>query len=89
MSSTKHPAVSPGDLARFAAYYQCPDNGAWGSLHIVMDDPNYADHHVQFCIDSAHERGDTEGEYLARVLLTMSKTQRAKMPYKVYTFLKV
>jgi hypothetical protein len=69
----------PEVLADFKAYFQTPGNGAWGSLHIVLDDGNFRDGDVQFCIDRAIEKGDTEGERLARILLKMSATQRRKM----------
>lgn len=70
----------PTVCERFTAYYQRPGNGGWGSLHIILADGNVSDAHVEFCISHAAENGDTEGEALARVLLTMSRTQRRKLP---------
>lgn len=64
---------------RFRDYYNSPGNGAWGSLHVVLDDGNVRDDCVQFCIDIAKERGDTEGAALAEILLRMSRTQRNKI----------
>lgn len=55
----------------------------WGSLHIVLADGNTADSHVRFCIDTAREGRDSEGERLARILLTMSITQRRKLPFSL------
>jgi len=69
----------PDVIERFRAYYQKPGNGAWGSLHIVLDDGNTQDDNVRFCIQAAEERGDTEGAELARLLLRMSRTQRGKI----------
>ena len=64
---------------RFAAYHNRPENAAWGSLHIVLDDGNVRDSDVEFCIGWAADRGDVEGEVLARILRTMSKTQRLRL----------
>lgn len=71
----------PDVAAMFRAYYQQPGNGAWGSLHIVLDDGNTDDDSVRLCIGFAQERGDTEGERLANILLAMSRTQRRKLPF--------
>jgi hypothetical protein len=70
----------PEVIDRFAAYYRRPGNGAWGSLHVVLDDGNVEDQFVRFCINVALEEGDIEGAALGEILLTMSKTQRAKLP---------
>lgn len=67
----------PEVIDRFKEYHAC--NSAWGSLHVVMDDGNYSDSTVQFCYDYAIQSGDPEGAELAKILLTMSKTQRAKI----------
>lgn len=48
-------------------------------LHIVLDDGNVKDSHVQFCIDYAIEKGHEDCEALARQLLLMSRTQRLKL----------
>ena len=69
----------PEVLDRFARYYALPGNGAWGSLHIVLDDGNVDDSHVAFCQNNAHERGDTEGEQLAMILAMMTKSQRSRL----------
>lgn len=62
---------------RFMAYFR--QHPTWGSLHIVLDDLNTEDSHVQWCIDYATKRGDAEGAELGRLLLTMSETQRFKL----------
>jgi hypothetical protein len=67
----------PDVIERFRAYNR--QHGAWGSLHVVLDDGNVEDCHVEFCIAHAEQSGDTEGAELGRVLLQMSKTQRAKI----------
>lgn len=73
----------PDVVERFASYYQLPENGAWGRLHIVLDDQNVDDHSVLFCKEWALEEGDAEGAALADVLLTLSKSQRSRLSWKV------
>lgn len=63
----------------YDAYMAKPENINGGSLHIVSEDGNYADKHVQFCVDYAHERGDTDGMALAVMMLHLSITQRKKL----------
>lgn len=72
----------PEVVADFEAYHL--REPVWGSMHIVLDDDNVEDSSVQFCIDYAREKGDAEGERLARILLTMSRTQRLRLPNVVY-----
>lgn len=67
----------PDVLDDFKRYHT--RHGAWGSLHIVLDDNNCTNDHVRYCIECAQRRGDMEGERLARILLTMSRTQRSKL----------
>ena len=67
----------PSVLPLFISYRR--RHGAWGSLHIVLDDGNVRDSDVGWCIEHARERGDAEGEALGRVLLAMSRTQRRKL----------
>jgi len=69
---------------RFLVYYRDTKFGEWGCLHIVLADDNVEDHHVQWCVDNAKERGDTEGYYLGCELLKMSKTQRLKIGDRKY-----
>lgn len=67
----------PTVIDRFRTYHA--QNPTWGALHIVLEDGNTHDADVQFCIDLAVQIKDTEGEALARILLTMSQTQRRKI----------
>lgn len=73
------PTVTPEIIERFKAYHNAPNNGAWGSLHIVLDDGNIEDKHIEFCIKNAVERKDGEGAELAKLLLAFTKTQRIKI----------
>ncbi len=77
----------PEVIARFAAYYARPENRAWGSLHLVLDDGNVMDQHVAFCQQIALERGDQDGAELAAILKQMSKSQRIRLPFKVYAWI--
>lgn len=78
----------PDVIERFADYFSQPQNGAWGSLHNVLDDGNVSDSNVNFCLDRALDRGDYEGAELAKLLLEMSKTQRLKLPSAVDAYVK-
>lgn len=73
----------PDVVSDFTDYREKPGNGAWGSLHIVLDDGNVTDDDVRFCIDWAEHNGDSDGKRLGEVLLRMSKTQRKKLPWAV------
>lgn len=56
------------------------DSGSVGGhLHIVLDDGNIEDGHVQFCLDEARRDACETCIRLAELLLEMSLTQRAKL----------
>lgn len=78
LRSVSKPTI-PEVLPRIRAYCAKPGNDMGGSLHILLADQNVADSDVDFCINVASERGDTEGEALARTLRLMSRTQRLKL----------
>lgn len=63
--------------ARFKAYHE--KNGAWGVLHVVLDDGNTRDCFIPSTIEYAQQMGDKEGEELAKLLLEMSRVQRIKI----------
>lgn len=67
----------PDVIERFRAYHAT--NPVWGSLHIVLEDHNVEDSSVRFCVQYAEQTGDVEGAELARVLLTLSRTQRSRL----------
>lgn len=81
MSGPKNKLVSDEDLARFNEYFQ--EHITWGSLHIVLDDGNVEDSHVEFCRKYAIENGDEEGAYLAGVLAGLSQSQRLNLEKRV------
>lgn len=67
----------PDVIDRFKEYHLL--NPVWGSLHIVLEDFNVEDSHVQHCIEWAEKEGDTEGVALGKILLQLSKSQRYKI----------
>lgn len=66
------------------AYRDLPGNGVGGALHIVLDDGNIDDSSILFCKKYAEERGDVNGARLCKILLKMSKTQRAALSHRFY-----
>lgn len=79
--------LTPDIVAQFAAYYETPGNGAWRSLHIVLDDGNAEAGHAEWCEGWASEHGDAEGERLAGLLAKMTETQRAVLPSRVNKYI--
>lgn len=69
----------PDVLEKFVRYRRHKGWGAWGSLHIVLDDANTDAGCAKFCAEYAEQVGDTEGAELARILCRMSGTQRGKI----------
>lgn len=69
--------ITPEIIELFAHYYW--DHPAWGSLHIVLDDDNVEDGHVEFCWGHALAAGDMEGWALAGILTAMTKSQRSRI----------
>ena len=67
----------PEVRARFLDYLS--KNPTWGSLRVVLYDGNIWDEHVLWCLYHAKGLGDVEGTELARILRTMSRTQRKKL----------
>jgi hypothetical protein len=78
----------PEVVPLFAAYYQKPGNGVWGSLHCVLDDGNVRNCDVEDARFHAAERHDEDGKTLANILARMSRTQRLKLPDAVDDYIK-
>lgn len=78
---TNRPSVP--ELQRLIdAYYQFDRCGVGGDLHVVLDDGNWDDGTIQWCIDHSGEYGDREPEcarLLGRLLLLTTRTQRNKL----------
>lgn len=82
----KNRLTIPDVVARFADYYQAPGNGAWGSLHVMLDDGN--EDAANFCYEFAIEHGDHEGAALAEICMNLTATQIRKLPSKVHEYIK-
>jgi adenine-specific DNA methylase len=59
-------------------------NEVGGKLHIVLDDENIEDNHIEFCLEQAIREKDNLGIEVAETLLKMSKTQRLKLAKMFY-----
>lgn len=77
MSVSKAKPFTKEELYLFDSYLG--NNWTWGSLHIVLEDFNVEDAHVQSCIECAERENDHDGLVLAKILLTKSKSQRIKL----------
>lgn len=58
--------LTESELALFSAYHEVEP--CWGSVHIVLDDGNIEDDHVQFCMNFARTEDDWDGFKIAEVL---------------------
>jgi DNA-directed RNA polymerase specialized sigma24 family protein len=63
-------------LPLIRAYYQLPENGAGGWLHVVLDDGNIEDEFVRESIKMAETEGDTEAVRLGEMLLQLTEDER-------------
>lgn len=54
-------------------------NSAGGLLHIVTEDGNLEDGHIQFCLEECEKYGDLRGLFIARSLLAMSMEEREEV----------
>lgn len=70
--------TAPDVAKQIAAYYAKPGNGAAGHCHIVLDDENIRDDHVQWCLERCEQEGDADGASLMRTFLGMKRTARIK-----------
>lgn len=63
------------------AFYKLPGCGCGGPLHILLDDDNYEDNHIQFCLDECSKYPDAAvaalGVIICREYLKMSLPQRS------------
>lgn len=64
--------------AAVAAYYTLPLYAAGGPCHIVLDDNNYRDEDIEFCIGACKEKNDWFGEAIMRALLAVPFAEREK-----------
>ena len=63
------------------AFYNLSDtkNITGGTLHIVLDDYNTEDEHVEWCRKHAQEKGDADGVYLAELLQQFTEQERNEL----------
>ena len=47
-----------------------------GNLHIILDDGNVHDHHIEFCMNLCEEKGDIAGLILLSHLHDLTPTER-------------
>jgi hypothetical protein len=81
MTAPKNKPPEEYVLQMFRDYLR--ENAAWGSLHIVLEDGNIKDSHVEYCIQHARDIGDMVGVTLGGHLLKMSKSQRLSLGNKL------
>jgi len=69
------------------AYYDMPEHGTGGSLHIVLDDDNVDHGSVLSCIKFAEEEGDIIGQGIWLMLSRMTRADRSRLVsrYREYT----
>lgn len=61
-------------------------HGAWGSLHVVLDDGNFRLRIVRSCFEQAMAANDMMGALLAQFMLKMTKTQWREINKKVAAY---
>ena len=84
MPADPHRPTIPEVLPVARAYVAKSGNSVGGSLHLVLDDPNYDDGSVRYCLELARERDDQDGIVLAHLLLAMTRTQRSKLARQLH-----
>jgi len=62
-----------------AYYYQMPEKGAGGYLHIFLDDGNIDFGSLNFCKNECEEHGDTFGYFLCDVLSEFTEKELEDM----------
>lgn len=82
MSAPVNQPIERADLDRFKAYFNAHHKD-WARLHHVLGEGKVKDGHVKQALEMAQSSADEEGEYLAGVLLGMSKSQRISLSKKI------
>lgn len=65
-------------------YYRMEGHEMGGSLHIVLEDQNVANHNVEWCREYALRSKDYFGAALANILLRMSTSQRWRLSHRAW-----
>lgn len=81
MTAPFNKPISTDDLERFKAYKLA--NPTWGIFHVVLEDKNVENKHVDTAAQKAYIAKDREAHHLANVLRGMSKSQRLKLARQV------
>ena len=56
------------------------DNSSGGTLHIVLDDGNLEEHHIQWCLDNSIKDGkDERAKVIAEKLLKATPAKRLRL----------
>lgn len=80
MTAPNNQPLSKEDYQRFRSYVKQNPR----TFHIVLEDYNVKNNHVEFCKGLAEKADDAEGIALADILLGLSKSQRLKLAKKLY-----
>ena len=69
-------------------YYQKPGNSVGGNLHIVLDDGNLENSHIQHCKETCIKEHDHDGSKICTLLLQCTDAQRRSIynSYRCYAF---
>lgn len=59
-----------------AQYYSKDGNGTGGNLHVVLDDGNVNDLHIDFCRNQCALNGDVDGLAILDVIAAMPEKDR-------------
>ncbi len=57
---------------------------SFGTLHVVLEDENIKDKHINFCFQESLREGDQDGMLLSLLLLDMNKKQRREIIRKIW-----
>lgn len=60
-------------------FYDMPDNGAGGQLHVVLDDSNWTDASIDDCIESARASGDAAAVAPGMLLRALTPAERVSL----------
>lgn len=68
---------SPEYIMRMADYYT--NDKTWGSLHVVLNDNNFDDQSLAYCLEHAKSKDDKEGVWIAQLLQGLNETERREL----------
>jgi hypothetical protein len=69
----------PEVLRLVVEFYAKPGNEAGGNLHVVLDDGNLEDQHLEAARKRAWDSQDTDAVVIADLMLDMTRTQRRRV----------